>query len=199
MAKNGQLNWGSYHISSNLKDYEVARSNFFTLVVHDLDGIVRSDFGEVEPQEADRINNAQEVLKLSVTKASVPHFDIDVIEVRRGNSVIKYAGLPKFDAGSVEVQDYVGLRTKDALMAWQAAAYDVVNDFGGRAVNYKKNCTLYEYTQDFEEIRHWELIGCFITGITEDDFDVAGDGDRKLSATIQYDRAIMHLPDDYQA
>ena len=191
----GKENWGSYHISANPESYEIARGNFFTFIVEDLGDLVRSDFNLVEPEENDLIKNGQEVIKLSVTKASVPHFSIAPIEIRRMNSVIKYAGLPTFDAGTIEAQDYVGLDTKSVLMAWQAKAYDVVKDVGGRAKDYKKNCTLVEYTQDKKEVRHWDLIGCWISDITEDEFDVAADGDRRITCAISFDRAVMHLPD----
>ena len=71
--------------------------------------------------------------------------------MRRGNSVIKYAGNPTFPEGSLQVQDFVGLKVKSILMAWQALAYDVVNDKGGRAADYKKKGTLIEYTHDHEK------------------------------------------------
>ncbi len=187
--------WGTYHISSNIANFEVARSNFFTFVVEDLSNLVRSDFGLVDPTEQDIISNGQEVIKLSVSKSSVPHFSIAPIEIRRGNSVVKYAGNPSFDAGSLECQDFVGIDTKSTLMAWQALAYDVINDKGGYAKDYKKNCTLVEYDQAGKEIRHWELIGCWISSISEDDFDITQDGDRKIACEVQYDRAIMHMPD----
>lgn len=191
----GVEDWGTYHISSSLQDYEVARSNHFTFIAEGLGSLVRSDFALEQPEESDIINNAQEIVKLSVTKASVPHFSINPIEIRRGNSVIKMAGNPSYEAGTLECQDFVGLDTKSVLMAWQALAYDVVNDRGGRMINYKKNCTLTEYTPDHQEIRHWDLIGCWISAITEEDFDKSADGDRKITCTIEFDRAIMHMPD----
>lgn len=190
----GKTNFGTYHINSDIRNYESARGNFFTFIVDDLEGLVKSDFALEEPESSDLIENGQEVIKLSVNKASVPHFDLEVIPVRRGNSVVKFAGNPSFKEGTLELQDFVGLKVKSVLMAWQALAYDVINDRGGRAVNYKKNCTLIEYTQDYEEVRRWDLVGSWISGITEEDFDMDSDGARKISATLQYDRAIMHDP-----
>lgn len=189
-------NWGTYHISSDTQNYEPARSNFFTLIVKNIDGIVRADFNRDfgNPGAADKIANAQEVLKLAVNRASVPHFSIAPIEIRRGNSTVRYAGNPSFSAGSIEIQDWIGTDTKSVIMAWQAAAYDVITDKGGRAKDYKKDCVLYEYTQDYQEVRHWDLFGCWISDVTEGEFDVGADGDRKIGATLQYDRAEMHLP-----
>lgn len=194
----GKENWGTYHISASLADYEVARSNFFTFIVDDIDNLIRSDFAlpADKLQDSDIIQGGQEVIKLSVTKASVPHFSIEPITLRRGNSVIKYAGNPTFDAGSLEVQDFVGLDTKSVLMAWQALCYDVINDKGGFAKDYKKNCTLIELDQAKKELHRWDLIGCWISDIKEDDFDISADGDRKISLTIQYDRAIMHKAEE---
>lgn len=191
----GKNNFGTYHISSDLENYEVARSNFFTLVVDNLDDLVRSDFALENPTEADKIKNGQEVVKLSVTKAFVPHFSVDTLSFRRGNSVIKYAGNPTFDDGDIEVQDFVGLGTKSVLMAWQALTYNVNTDKGGRAADYKRDCTLIEYTQDYQEIRRWKLIGCFISKLSEDAYDMSNGDDRKITATISYDRAVMKDPD----
>ena len=61
--------------------------------------------------------------------------------------------------------------------------------------DYKKTCTLIEYTQDYQQIRYWTLYGCFITGIDEGEFDRESDGKRQMTVTISYDRAEMHLED----
>ena len=78
-------------------------------------------------------------------------------------------------------------------MAWQALAYNVYTRKGGRMKDYKKNATLIEYTQDFEQIRSWTLYGCWISNISESEFDKESDGKRQITATIQYDRAEMNL------
>ena len=63
---------------------------------------------------------------------------------------------------------------------------------------YKKNCVLVEYTPDFQVVRYWNLIGCWISAISEADFDVTsgGNGGRQLTCTFQFDRAEMHMNDD---
>lgn len=189
------------HISTNLRNYEAARSGFFTFIVDDIDNIIRADYtgdrsDEDSIGESSRIKNAQETLKLNVTSASVPHFSLEVLQYKRGNDTVKFAGTPTFDAGSISVDDVVGLDTKSILMAWQALAYDIKTRRGGRMVDYKKNCTLVEYTQDFEQIRSWKLYGCWISEIGDEAFDKESDGKRKLTATIQYDRAEMVLPNE---
>lgn len=186
------------HIATDLANYEAARSGFFTLQVEDINNIVRASYAGTDPDAAtaaDRLAaNAQEVLLLNVVKADVPHFKLEELEYRRGNEQVKFAGVPTFDSGSITVDDVVGLDTKSILMAWQGLAYNVHTRKGGRMKDYKKTATLTEYTQDYEEIRHWILYGCWVSEISEEAFDKESDGKRQLTATISYDRAIMEMP-----
>ena len=192
----GQEDLGVYNISADHTNYEVSRTNFFTLVITDLDGITsveyNSEFGEAT--DADKFANAQQVIKLSVTNFDVPHFSLQEHEIRRGNSVVRYAGTPSWNSCSLVATDYIGLKTKDILMAWQAKAYDVFTDKGGRMKDYKKFVTLYEYTPDYVEVRHWDIYGCWIKSISEDAFDITSDRDRKVTCEFVYDRAEMHTP-----
>jgi hypothetical protein len=186
------------HISTNLANYEAARTGFFSLIVNDIDNIIRASYtGDPSAAAAtDKISKAQETLKLNVVNAPVPHFSLKKESYRRGNDVVNFAGVPEFSDGEITVDDVVGLDTKSILMAWQGLAYNVHTRKGGRMKDYKKNCTLIEYTQDFEQIRSWTLYGCWISNIQEDAFDKENDGRRKIRATLVYDRAIMKLPQD---
>lgn len=190
------------HISTGLHNYEAARNAFFTLEVDfriptgpnkGKVNLLKPDYSKHPAQatEEDYIAEAAEGLKLNVTKAPVPHFSVGTEEYRRGNDVVKFATVPTWDAGTIEVDDVVGIRTKDILMAWQYLAYNPYTRLGGRMVDYKKTCTLMEYTQDYELIRTWTLEGCFITKITESEFDRENDGKRKISVEISYDRATV--------
>ena len=183
------------HISTNLANYEAARTGFFSLIVDDIDNIVSAAFSgdHREAAASDKIARAQETLKLNVVKAPVPHFSLETLKYRRGNDEVKFAGVPTFDAGDITVDDVVGMDTKSILMAWQALAYNVYTRKGGRMKDYKKNATLIEYTQDFEQIRSWTLYGCWVSKISEGEFDKENDGKRQISATIEYDRAEMNL------
>ena len=197
------------HISSNLGQYEAARSGFF---VFDVDfgtsvikngpalPLVKAGVAKNKTQDSytgsDVIENASTHLRLNVTKAPVPHFDLEDLKYRRGNEEVHFAGVPTFQTGSIRVDDVVGLDTKSILMAWQALAYDVKTRKGGRMVDYKRNATLIEYTQDYEKIRSWNLYGCWVKTISEDDFDKESDTNRKITADIIYDRAEMIMPDE---
>ena len=182
------------HISTNLANYEAARTGFFSLIVDDIDNIISASYsGDARDATSnDKIARAQETLKLNVIKAPVPHFSITPLEYKRGNDTVKFAGVPEFQSGDITVDDVVGMDTKSILMAWQALAYNVYTRKGGRMKDYKKNCTLIEYTQDFEQVRSWTLYGCWISKITEGEFDKENDGKRQISATIEYDRAEMN-------
>ena len=182
------------HISANLNNYEAARNAFFVLEVDFGDtGLLRPDFigDPATATEEDYIAKAEEILKLNVTKAPVPVLGVKTEEYRRGNDVVKFATTPEWEAGSIEVDDVVGLDTKSILMSWLYLAYNPNTRMGGRMKDYKKVCTLREYTQDYEMIREWTLEGCFVTKVSGDSFDRESDGKRKLTAEISYDRARL--------
>lgn len=189
------------HISENLAAYEAARNSFFVFYVDptQLTNLYSPDFdpdsGEAKVEEGTRFDGqmASDALRLNVVKSSVPNFTIEPLEYRRGNDVVKFAGVPTFKDGSITVDDVVGLRTKDMLYAWQYLAYNPITRKGGRMKDYKKTCTLIEYTQDYEQIRYWTLYGCFVTGIDEGDFDRESDGKRQMTVSISYDRAVMSI------
>lgn len=191
------------HISTNLANYEAARSGFFTLLV-DLapsnsttpTAMLKATFNG-DPASAqdttDKISaeTVQELIKLNVLSFDVPHFELNTIEYKRGNDTVKFAGTPTFSSGSLKVDDIVGVDTKSVLMAWQALAYNVHTRKGGRMKDYKRDCTLIEYTQDYEQVRQWKLYGCWVKNLSEDAFDRENDGKRAITATIEYDRAEM--------
>ena len=189
------------HISENLAAYEAARNSFFVFYVDptQLTNLYSPDFdpdsGEAKVEDGTLFDGqmASDAIRLNVVKSSVPIFTIEPLEYRRGNDVVKFAGVPTFSAGSITVDDVVGLRTKDMLYAWQYLAYNPITRKGGRMKDYKKTCTLIEYTQDYEQIRYWTLYGCFITSIDEDGFDRENDGKRQMTVSISYDRAIMSI------
>jgi hypothetical protein len=195
------------HISTNLANYEAARSGFFTLLV-DINKpddktaadapMARATYDGTDPKQAPTISGAdvQELIKLNVLTFDVPHFELETLQYKRGNEVVKFAGTPTFNSGSLKVDDVVGVDTKSVLMAWQALAYNVHTRKGGRMADYKRNCTLIEYTQDYAQVRQWRLYGCWVKSLSEDAFDRENDGKRAITATIEYDRAVMLEPDN---
>lgn len=184
----------TYHLSTGThRSYQPAKKNFFEFIVEDLDNLVKPGIEESLAQDSDYIKNGQEVIRLTVNKAPVPHYELKEIEIRKGNSSVWYAGTPSFSDGTLEVDDMIGVNSKAVLEAWQNLAYNVMTDQGGRAINYKKNCTLIEYTSDHVKVRSWKLIGCWIKNISENDYDKESDDLQRVTATIRYDRAIPEI------
>ena len=183
----------AYHLGSTHRAYQPAKKNFFEFIVEDLTNLLKPGVEKELAQESDYITDGQEIIRLTVNKAPVPHYELNEIEIRKGNSSVWYAGTPTFSDGTLEVDDMIGANSKAVLEAWQNLAYNVTTDQGGRAINYKKNCTLIEYTSDHVKVRSWKLIGCWIKNITENDYDKESDDLQRVQATIRYDRAIPEV------
>lgn len=188
---------GVYHMidSANPSLYEVTRSNNFELIVTGIDTLLRAG-AKVTPDtaiESDYITGGEDSVRLSVTKSSVPHFTQDEIVIQRGNMKMYAAGVPTFEDGTIEVNDFIGLDAKSVLMAWQRLSFDATSEKVGRMVDYKKTCTLIEYSPDFEVVRKWRLDGCWVKGLSEGEFSMEDGGKRTISATIRFDRALPLL------
>ena len=185
-------NVGAYHLADNPDMYEPMRRNNFMFIVTGIDNIVN-----VGSKTGETIKNVSEVLKYSVVSATIPTFSQNPIEIRRGNSVIKAAGTPSFSDGTIVVRDFVGADTKSALMSWQNLSYNVKTERVGKMSDYKKTCYLVEYNVDFTSIvRTWKMMGCWVSNISEDAYDVTSGDVQQITATISYDKAFMELPDE---
>lgn len=184
---------GTYHLADNPQLFEIQRSNNYEFVVTDIDGIMRA--GAIGTESNAYINNAQEMLRLSVNKTFVPHFKQETVPVKRGNSTLKYAGVPSFDAGTIDFHDFIGADVKSILKAWQNLSYNVKTEKVGAldVTNYKKDCYLIEYTPDYRKVRTWRLYGCWISSLSEGDYSNEDGGKHMISATIEYDRAEIDL------
>ena len=186
-------NVGTYHLAANPALYEPQRNNNIEFVVTDINNILRAGVNGTEANA--RIQNAQEILRMSVVKAPIPHFSQGTIEIRRGNNRIYAAGVPEFKAGQLVVNDFIGADTKAILMAWQNLSYNQANETVGSMSEYKKKCYLIEYTPDYKKVRQWVLYGCWISDITEDDYDNESNNKKQVQATITYDRGCIDYSD----
>ena len=185
VAEQSQDIIGAWHMANNPEIFEPQRVNNFMLLVHGLDNIVRP--GMTAGETAGTIPGAEQALTLSVTKAFIPHFTQDPIAVQVGNTTINFAGVPKFGSGTVTVNDWIGTNSKEILMAWQALSGNLTTQKVGLASDYKKEATLIEYTPDWQRVRSWNLHGCWVSGLSEDDYDNEGSGKKTITATIVYD------------
>jgi len=184
-----RMNHGMYHMTANNHIYQPQLSTQFEFIVTNLDGLTHLSTGEVIP-------NSQEMLRLAVVECDVPHFSQQPIIERRANSVQKFAGTPEFNEGRITVRDWIGADTKSILMSWQNQSYDVKTDKVGLVSDYQRDCWLVEYTPDWQEVRKWILYGCWISAITEQSYNHGERSDQRvITATIQYNRAVLDIPD----
>ena len=180
---------GTYHMAANPNVYEPQRTSDFEFVITDLDNLL--PIGGETP-----FTNAQEMLRLAVISAPIPHFSQSPIGIRRGNGNLNFAGVPNFQSGQITVRDWIGAQTKDMLMAWQHLSYNVKTQKVGLASEYKKDCYLIEYTPDKQKIRRWILRGCWISGISESTFDhESTDNVNMITADIVYDSGELDTTD----
>lgn len=188
--------YGAYHLADNPSLYEPQRTNNFTFIVTGIDNILRVGVSAEEAEDSDYIKNASNTLSFSVVSASIPMFSQEPITIRRGNSVMKAAGLPTFSEGSLEVNDYIGADSKSILMAWQNLSYNVNTEKVGLMSDYKKTCYLCEYDPDYKLVRTWKLLGCWVSSLSEDGFNQEDGGKKVITAKIEYDKAFMEMPDN---
>ena len=178
-------NPGTYYLANNPTIYEIQRTNNFVFYTSGLADIIDI------PSNSSAQQNADSILELSVSKSTVPHFKQQAIAIKRGNNTMKFAGVPEFESGSLTINDYIGSGVKDILMAWQARAYDVNTEKVGLAKDYKIDAYLLEYTPDYQLVRTWKLVGCWISGISEGEYNHESNDKHTIDVTIEYDKAYM--------
>jgi len=185
--------FGTYHLADNPRVYQPVRQNNFRFII-DLGDLLR--VGENPDDSRSYITNSQDVIDFSVVSFDPPHFSQEEIPIKRGNSTVYYAGVPSFETKDLVINDFVGADGKSVLLAWQALSYNVFEDTIPSSDIYKKNATVYEFLPDNTLVRYWDLIGCWVKNIREDGWNNENGGKKTVTATIRYDRAIPHLPDE---
>lgn len=189
---------GTYHLSDNPQLFEIQRNNNYIFTVPllstETDPLLRA--GAIGTESNAELKNANELFRLSVNSAFIPHFTQEVVEIKRGNSTLKYAGVPTFSEGTLQFHDFIGADVKSILMAWQNLSYNVYTEKVGslQRTNYKRDAFLIEYPPDYAApTRTWKLHGCWIQGLQEDPYTNDNGDKHMITATIQYDRAEIDL------
>ena len=138
----------TYHLSETPELYEPSRSNAFEFVLdltnqnaafsnNKVQGADTADAllaagtsaATASDDSEDYLTGVSDVIRLSVSEAFVPHFDLGVIEIKRGNSTMKFAGTPTFNDGTLKCNDYVGAKTKDYPLAQRLRLFFVIAEF----------------------------------------------------------------------
>ena len=201
MSVQDSITRGAYHISNNTVEYNPQRKNNFTLIVNNLNNLPR--VGSVDSSlwdlvVNDYIKDGQNQLILALKTCDTPQVTQNPITINRGNSTIKFAGKPSFNDINIEAYDFIGSNVKDTLLAWQNLSYNTKYDYVGNAWSYKKDCQLLQLDPVGNLIRYWEIKGAWLQSVTPGNFSVDdGDTAQTVSATISYDWAELHLPDEY--
>ena len=193
MANIDVVSANGWHIADNPSLYEPARTNNFEFLIMDSDLLLKAGALEEEAEGDDSayLRNGQEIIRLGVNKAFVPHFSQGEIAISRGNTKTYFAGPIEYKDGTIDVIDYIGASGKSILMAWQALSGKSVKGTVGRARDYKKDCVLIEYSPDYtQKLRSWRLKGCWIKDLSEPDYNHESSDKKVVTATIRYDRAI---------
>lgn len=172
------------HLREHSEFFEPQRSNTFKFVVDNIN-INTADYGLKSIPESD----VDKTLELSVQETSVPGFQINKLTINRGNGQMHFAGKPTFKDGQLNINDYVGAYSKDILYAWQRLAYNVKTNKVGLAKDYKRTAMLYELTPDYQIVRKWTLYGCWVSDVSEPNYNHGSDETRVVNATIVYDYA----------
>lgn len=190
---NVEKSHGAWHMADNPQLYEPQRNNTFEFVVTGIDDLVRA--GANSGDSNAKFKNAQEVLRMSVTEAFIPHYKQEPVLVKRGNSTVKYAGVPTFDAQSVKFNDYIGAEVKDILKAWQNMSCNINTERVGALARtpYKKTCYLMEYAPDFVLVRTWKIYGVWISSLSESPYSSEDGQKHQIECTFEYDRAEIDL------
>lgn len=166
--------------------WEPQRVNNFEVVIEGLDELVYAG----SDKEPHKLGSVAERIMLSVDSFSAPTIEIAQITTQYANNSIKWAGKPEFPNSTLVINDYIGMRVEQLLAAWFKCAYNFETECVGLARNYKKTAYLIEYAPDGSEARTWRLDGCWLASFQLGDWNQAGNEQRKLNATLVYDRVI---------
>ena len=197
MSVQDSITYGAYHISNNRVEYTPQKKCNFLLVVNDVDDLPRVGADLLNTlTSTDIIADGQQQLILGIRNCDVPYFTQNTINISRGNSTIKFAGKPSFNDINIEFYDYIGSNVKDTLLAWQNLSYNTKFDYTGLARSYKKDCQLLQLTPTADIVRYWDIKGAWLSSVQPQNFDMTSDAEQTVSATLSYDWAEMHLPDD---
>ena len=181
---------GTHYLTDDPTHYEIQRSNTFMFYVPFPAGYFEND-SILASSNTYASSHANDVFRISVDSSFVPHFTTNAIELKRGNNTMKFAGTPTFSNGQVKFTDFIGAGTKDLLMAWQRKVYNQETEKVGLASDYKLLGYLTEYTPDFQVVRTWKLIGCWISALSEDDYSHDSSDKHSITCTIEYDWATV--------
>ena len=134
--------------------------------------------------------NPTTLLRLALTSHGMPNQSSELISIRKGNEVIKFAGGVNFDDIDIAVTDWIGADMENLISAWDALRYNPVTGKVNPQSKYKKTGHIVQYSPDGEIVRSWVLKGAWIDSVKYGDYDrSAASGTREISFVLHVDKA----------
>lgn len=126
-------------------------------------------------------------LDLVVERAFLPKVSLQVLELRRGNDALKFAGPATWDGGQVTIIDTLSRAELDAVLDWFDKTYDAETGEIGLSDEYKKTGSVIEYASDGSHERTWPLEGLFISEFDLGQLDTSNPELKRISFTVSID------------
>ena len=178
MADNKYL--GTYHMVNDAK-FEPMRKNNFELQITGLQ--------DIDPM-------ASRTIMLSVASFTAPTISLNRIDIRYGNNVTKFAGVPDFQDSTLTCNDFIGYDVEIILQKWFAKAYNPETQAMGLKKDYAKEAKLIEYDPAGNFVRQWTWVNCWLQNLNLGDFTQdGGNAARQVTCTFVYDAAV---PGDFK-
>lgn len=165
------------HIGQAKGSYEPQRKNAFSF----------------EVAIDDLYAGGSELIRLTLAKAFVPEYISETIDINFLNEKVRFAGKPtNVGEGTIELQDYVDVNVRNAILSWYYQVYNPNNGAVGLAKNYKRDSYIVMFGPDGSNTRLWKLKGSFPTKVNSASggLDYATQDASTISVTISYDKAL---------
>lgn len=163
---------GPQHLAADLK-WEPQRVTNYQLNIYGLPG------------------QGTEMVMLSLVNFSLPTVSNEVINIKHGNTDVKFAGTTQWQGSDqLTVIDYVTTDISKMISDWRELVYRPSDDAIGWAANYKKQGEVTETGPDGTFHRTWKYEGIWPSQVNYGELNHESTTDvRRIEIQIQYDRA----------
>ena len=163
---------GPQHLAADLK-WEPQRQTNFQLNIFGLPG------------------QGTEMVMLSLVNFSLPTVTNEVINIKHGNTDVKFAGTTQWQGSNqLTVIDYVTTDISKMISDWRELVYRPSDDAIGWAANYKKQGEVVQVGPDGTFQRTWKYEGIWPNEVNYGELNHESTTDvNRIEIQIQYDRA----------
>jgi len=131
-------------------------------------------------------------LSFSLARGFLPVVGVDEGAIPFGNETVYYAGRARFEAGTIEIRDYVDQDTQGILTNWYAKVYGGVNGAWGLVgvpSSYKRPADILFSAPDGTSVRFWALGGVWPLQMNFGNLDMGSSEQVMVAISLRYDRA----------